>query len=428
MAPSIGGPVAVDVSGNVFVNGEGGIIKYNSSGIQQWQVPGYGTAFAVDPSGNIYTMGQFDRTFYTINAIVKYNSAGVEQWADSTQPFYRASALAVDASGNVYVTGWIWGGAPGTSYDYLTVKWNSNGVRQWISRYTTQGYADDKPDAIVVDGSGNVYVTGYISNNVYGTVKYDSVGGQKWVASYSSGGYDFAIALAVDASGNVYVTGNSGPIGNSDYATVKYNASGVQQWVARYDGPGKSYDDASAIALDAAGNIYVTGSSADSNGFTDFATIKYNPSGSQQWIARYNGPEGYGDATAGIAVDGAGNVYVTGTSGGSSSIYTTIKYSQSGTPVLGGESNIPTNYGLDQNYPNPFNPNTVISYKLPVNSFVLLKIYDLLGREVATLVNEERTAGSYGVQWNAERFSSGVYFYKLEAGSFSQTRKLMLIR
>ena len=86
------------------------------------------------------------------------------------------------------------------------------------------------------------------------------------------------------------------------------------------------------------------------------------------------------------------------------------------------------NFSLEQNYPNPFNPSTVISYRLPETSFVTLKIYDALGREVAVLVNEQKPAGTYEVEFDASDLSSGIYFYKLQAGSFVQTRKMILLR
>jgi hypothetical protein len=88
----------------------------------------------------------------------------------------------------------------------------------------------------------------------------------------------------------------------------------------------------------------------------------------------------------------------------------------------------PSQYNLEQNYPNPFNPTTTISFSLPSKSFVTLRIFDILGREVAIIVSEEMSAGNYSHQWNAATMSSGIYFYCLKAGSFTETKKLILIR
>jgi len=97
-------------------------------------------------------------------------------------------------------------------------------------------------------------------------------------------------------------------------------------------------------------------------------------------------------------------------------------------------NDIPSEFSLSQNYPNPFNPETVISYQLAVGSFVTLKVYDVLGNEIATLVNEEKPAGKYQVNFNAQRttnnkqLASGVYFYRLQAGNFVQTKKFILMK
>jgi hypothetical protein len=85
-------------------------------------------------------------------------------------------------------------------------------------------------------------------------------------------------------------------------------------------------------------------------------------------------------------------------------------------------------FALAQNFPNPFNPATVISYQLAVNSFVTVKVYDELGREVAKIVNREQTAGSHSVRWDAANFSSGVYIYELNAGSYHDVKKMVLIK
>jgi hypothetical protein len=114
-----------------------------------------------------------------------------------------------------------------------------------------------------------------------------------WVARYKGLGNldDSAQAIALDRSGNIYATGFSDGGGTGyDYATIKYNSAGQKEWVARYNGPGNDGDLAQAIAVDDSGNVYVTGFSVGSGTGFDYATIKYNSAGQEQWVARYNGP------------------------------------------------------------------------------------------------------------------------------------------
>ncbi len=88
----------------------------------------------------------------------------------------------------------------------------------------------------------------------------------------------------------------------------------------------------------------------------------------------------------------------------------------------------PDAFKLEQNFPNPFNPATTISFDLPVQTYVSLKIYNIIGQEVTTIVNEDMTAGSYSRIWNASSMSSGIYFYRLQTKSFTDTRKLILLK
>jgi len=89
---------------------------------------------------------------------------------------------------------------------------------------------------------------------------------------------------------------------------------------------------------------------------------------------------------------------------------------------------IPTNYSLTNNFPNPFNPITKIRYSVPQSSSVVIKVFDILGNEIETLVNEEKSVGTYEITWYAENLPSGIYFYRLQAGSFAETKKMILIK
>ncbi len=92
------------------------------------------------------------------------------------------------------------------------------------------------------------------------------------------------------------------------------------------------------------------------------------------------------------------------------------------------DQEFPKNIFLAQNYPNPFNPSTTIEFALPRSGFTTLKVYDILVRHVATLVQEELPAGRFSVEWNAREYASGVYYYKLQAGTFNQIRKIVLLK
>jgi uncharacterized delta-60 repeat protein len=455
--------IAVDGSGNVYVTGyskgsdtyyDYATVKYNSEGQEQWVAryngPGngndYANAIAVDGSGNIYVTGE-SRGSGTFDdyATVKYNSSGQEQWvARYNGPGNSgdgANAIAVDGSGNIYVTG--------SSYnldldikddwDYATVKYNSEGQEQWVARYNGPGNSSDEANAIAVDGSGNVYVTGSSVGSGtsfdYMTVKYNSEGQEQWVARYNGpgNGNDYANAIAVDGSGNIYVTGESYDSGtSSDYATVKYNSSGEEQWVARYNGPENSVDRAHAIAIDGS-DVYVSGVSAGLGTSYDYATVKYNSAGEEQWVARYNGPGNSYDYVTAIAVDGSGNVYVTGYSEGNKwSVYTTIKYSGE-TGIVDEIINLPSTVYLGNNYPNPFNSSTTIQYTLPRNEYVRLSIYSISGQLVKTIENGVRSVGVHTESWNGtdargRSATSGIYFYRLEAGGETFVKKMVLMR
>ncbi len=325
--------IAVDSVGNVYVTGTSvgdyATIKYDANGNQLWvarysdstQSSDYAFAIAVDQFGNVYVSG-YNTNYSTgfTSVTIKYDTDGNQLWV-SRHDGISISMMVIDAIGNVYVTG------------DATIKYDSNGNELWLAYPDSHGYAND----IVLDNTGNIYITGRSAGD-YVTIKYDTNGNQLWSSHYNGpGNYDdFARALAVDIAGNVYVTGEITTVGGSrDFATIKYDPNGNEIWVAQYNGPGNSLDGATALTLDAEGNVYVTGSSIAEYTYADYTTIKYDPNGNEIWVARYTSPQNGGDFANALVVDNTGNVYVTGVTGAISGRedYTTIKYSQS-TPRL----------------------------------------------------------------------------------------------
>ena len=301
-------------------------------------------AIRLDNSGNVYVTGESVSVGTGADYVaIKYNSSGEEQWIARYDggPGDAATALAVDSSGNVYVTGQSWS-AKTSNYDYATVKYNADGQEQWVARYDGPANDYDYPTGIAVDNSGNVYVTGESTglNGLKGdwdctTIKYNSGGQQEWVVRYNgpANANDWGTGIALDKSDNVYVTGGSVVSGIfSEYITIKYDSAGQEQWVAHYHGTGNGNDTATALAIDSSGNIYVTGSSFNSNNNFDCVTIKYDPAGQETWVARYDGPIHLDDLGYAIAIDKSGNVSVTGA--GQVSLnefnYLTIRYNSAG--------------------------------------------------------------------------------------------------
>ncbi len=333
--------VAVDSSGNIYVAGTTGtletggsdmcLVKYDSSGVQQWTCTwggsssDYGSGVAVDSSGNIYVAGttgvllvNFYRYLHPIcgdMCLVKYDSSGAQQWnrtwGGSSGDY--GSGVAVDSSGNIYIAGYTESFGAG-SWDMCLVKYDSSGVQQWNRTWGGRFY--DAGHGLTLDSSGNIYIVGYTRSFGAGNydmclVKYDSSGVQQWNRTWGGSDEDYGNGVAVDSSGNIYIAGYTGSFGagGGDMYLVKYDSSGVQQWNRTWGG--RFYDTGHGLTLDSLGNIYIVGyTSSFGAGYSDMCLVKYDSSGAQQWNRTWGGI--FMDEGFGLTLDSLGNIYIVG--------------------------------------------------------------------------------------------------------------------
>jgi len=346
--------IGVNDSGDVIVSGKSYVaqddqefvtIKYRPDGDTVWLRrfnPGAGldgpTALAVDHSGSIFVTGYVgDRTSeYGDWMTIKYSAAGESLWAAVHDEGDEDRALSVDVNPAGY--GFVTGRAGSANdLDYVVVKYDHNGADAWVFRYN--GGYDDGANAVVHDEQGYTYVTGYTSSGGKDfdilTWKLGLGGDSLWATIYAgpAGNSDEGMLAAVDGAGSLVVAGIVRDSANhSDFVTIKYASTGETLWTRCYAGPAGWDDQPTGIAVDGAGCVYLTGGSeTDSGSGYNYVTVKYGPDGAQRWAVNYAGPQDR-DWPCGIALDQDANVFVSGRSSDSTGGWdiVTIKYDSAG--------------------------------------------------------------------------------------------------
>ncbi|MBI4605747.1 MAG: SBBP repeat-containing protein [Planctomycetes bacterium] len=306
--------VAVDPDGNVYVTG-----RSQTGG--QWQRP-----FGGGPEGDIATL-KYD-PFGSLIWEARYDGTKTETEDD------ESSAIAVDASGNVYVTGHT---GAGPESDYVTIKYGPEGVEEWAA-VMDPNHLSDKAAAVEVDGEGSVYVTGrsfaWTGENIV-TVKYDSQGTSLWRTEHYAGNGVSArpVAIARGLSGEIVVVGSLCTADTCDCITIKYDSSGRELW-ARTEIRTPS-NQAVALALDDEGYVYLAGFTLPPGKGSRFLTMKYNPGGRKVWQSELGGDDDKtSEIPVGMAVDREGNLYVAGQSCGEPTCaFVAVKYDAVGVEV-----------------------------------------------------------------------------------------------
>lgn len=446
---------AVYITGWILTGGVRDIvtIKYNASTgdtmwVKKFNGPGnggdYGFCVDVDNSGNVYVCGRSDVGGAQKYTVLKYSGAGALDTFIYRDPslstlFDEAHSIKVDNSGSfVYVTGMS---GPAGSGNMLTLKLSTNPLALvWAKKHVGTGNADDNgvvvrldntQSSVFVGGTGRTVVPDFI------VLKYNSNGDSIGYANYNgpTTGTDFLVGMAIDGSDNVYVTGSSlNAVANRyEFATVKYNSNLVQQWAARTpNNPDGWAQPCGIMALGTSNDLYVTGYTTKSGQGNNFLTIRYNTSnGDTVWTKQENGNTNGNDYACGVVYGDNQNIFLSGSAifnpPGSTAFYT-LRYSNEFIGIKPISSEIPVKFNVFQNYPNPFNPSTTIRFDIPKESFVKITVFDVMGREVNVIANESVKPGEYEAEWNAVKYASGIYFYRILAGDFSDTRKMILAK
>ena len=454
------------------------ILKFNSNGIRQWATYYGGCSWeeaysiTTDGNNNIFITGLTTSSdlpllnpgggayYQSTNGgskstfILKFNSNGVRQWATyyGGSNWEEAYSITADGNNNIFITGFTQssdfpvkdpgGGAyfQDTCAGFRNVfilKFDSNGVRQWATYY---GGSDPGPNygySIAADEINNIFITGLTVSS------------------------DFPL---LNPGGGVYFQNYVG----ADVFVLKFNSSGVRIWATCFGGTG--FEEGKSITIDGNNNILLTGTTRSSDfplhdpggstyfqgnhggNYLDAFILKFNSAGALQWSTYYGGDgndEGFSictDNNKNIFVTGktesrdfpvfnpGGGAYYRGTHAGGADAFILGFRSSGAIGINVISSTTPDNFVLYQNYPNPFNPTTNIRFNLKKSSQTKLIVYDILGKEVVTLVNEKLNTGSYEVSWNARHsgsssvLPSGVYFYQLVADDYVDTKKMLLIK
>ena len=339
------------------------------------------------------------------------------------------------SDGGYIIAGHTYSFGAGSSDIYL-IKTDSKGDTLWTRTYG--GTADDIGLSVqqTSDGgyiiAGQTYSFGEGSSDAY-LVKTDSIGDTLWTRTYGGTADDFGVSVQQISAGGFIIVGWTGSFGSgsNDVYFIKTDSLGRALWTRTYGGSG---DDQGRSVDQTSDGGYVIAGVTSVVGFYDVYLIKTDSLGDSLWTRTFCGTGNPTYNSCSVQETGDGGIIVTGRTdsfgAGWDDVYL-IKTDSLGLVVGIQEQDrkLKTEKRKAlQNKPNPFQGSTVISYSLPGSAHVTLKVFDITGRLLETLVNEIQEHGSYQVQWNSNDNPSGIYFCRLQAGDFTDTKKMLLLR
>ncbi len=430
----------------------------------------------IQPDGKIIAAGYATENYLHVFALVRYNEDGSLDNTFGSNGIVTTAvgksddkifSIAIQQDGKVI--------AAGTSYE------NNQGIYAFaLARYNTDGSLDntfgtngidtlylevsnnplqnDEAKSVAIQGDGKIVIGGYSGNaktdfsmvrfNVDGST--DNSFGLKGVVLTPIGtGWDVVSSVAIQGNGKIVAAGYT-ETGYYLYgfALARYNTDGSLDNTFGTNGivttAIENSSQVNSVAIQSDGKIVVSGWSNDGS-HTYFALARYNTNGSLDNTFGTNGITttpfyfDFDNKAYSVAIQSDGKIVAAGAAeyNNFSDLYGfgVMRYTGSSGPVnaVSKTSGLPTTFTLYQNYPNPFNPSTTIQYDLPKGENVKLIVYDVLGREVASLVDAYQLAGFYKVKWNGknafgENMASGVFFYSFEAGNYNSIKKMIYLK
>lgn len=419
------------------------LLKTSPSGHQQW-VNAYGGNN--DDEGNSVQQtsdGGYIITGYTKSSgaggndvfLVKTDSAGNASWSPTFGGASDEEGYAVQQTAD---GGYIIAGATSSfgagSRDVWLLKTNASGVESW--RRTHGGFGSDGARSVRQTADGGFIVTGWTFSYGPGAVgnawllKTDTAGYAVWNRVFGGTDADRGLDVQQTRDGGYVITGYtaSSGAGLDDMLLIKTDSAGNGGWSRTFGGTGRDYGNSVQQTSD--GGFIVAGYTLSFGaGSEDVWLVRIGEQGNQTGSATFGGSAS--DVAYSIRGTSDGGYIVAGHTlsyGAGVHDVWLLRVAAGATGLIEGARGIARDYRLLQNYPNPANPGTTIRYAVPARSHVTLAVFTTLGQQVATLEDGEREAGTYEVQFDASGLTSGVYLYRLRAGEFTQTRKLVVLR
>jgi photosystem II stability/assembly factor-like uncharacterized protein len=399
-----------------------------------------GTTWALQTSGTTLQLNGLDfvdvnngwavggSDYPTDSTVILHTTDGGTTWtaqtSDTTYPLYEVSF--VDAN-----HGWAVGGIGDVEHGYGCIVHTTDGGGTWTYQYSDSTYPLYAVD--FVDANTGWAAGGWVDQSPgplddAELILHTTNGGATWTTQTTETTYPMNDVFFLDANNGWAVGGFEGF--EHAYGCIVHTTDGGNTWMTQInDGGSWPRPIYSCVAFADANNGWALSQHLWYNG-SEWTGILHTTDGGETWAQQNVGLLGnYG--FSGVTFADANNGWAVGTRTISQdSTCSIILHTANGGEVWAAphENTVPMRYGLLQNYPNPFNPSTTLAYDLPKPGHISLRVFDLLGREVEVLKDDMMEAGSHRVMFDGSNLASGIYFARLEAGKFSQTKQLMLMK